>query len=107
MTHKPSNQVGNHNENWKRERQREMEFYNSQPFFGGPTGEKFYNLVKQAIPSVVQASACGGVVGIVVYKKDADAAASILAKMFNVSVKRSESIYTGLITCSVVLFSKK
>lgn len=98
----PKNTTENHTDSWKRERDRQIKFYNEQPFYGSKVAEKMYESVKKIIPSVLQVSHCGPIVSIVTYKQDADKAVNILHKMFNGSPKQNTCPYTDFVTTFVI-----
>ena len=100
MIHTPKNQTENKTYQWFNERQRLTNFYNSTPFYGGAFSETFYNTMKLAIPSIIQAAICGVSISVVVYKRDEDKAAYCLSASFKKKINRSECPYTGFITLS-------
>lgn len=98
----PKNATAGYTESWKRERDRQMKFYQTTPFYGSEHAEKLYKIMKAAIPSLIQASVCGMCVTLTVYKKDEDNAAYLLATAFKKIVNRKDCPYTEYVTISLL-----
>lgn len=93
----PKNSTEGYTEAWKRERERQMKYYQDCPYVG-PLGKRMYDAVKSQIPSLIHASVCGILVSLVVYKQDTDKARHYLAQAFKVPVKQMECPYTEYVT---------
>jgi len=98
----PKNSIKDYTNSYKRERYRQIKFYQDNPSYGGETSKRLYELVKQVIPSLIQASHCGPIIQLTTYKKDSFKARSILANMFKTEVKEKVCPYTQYITTFVI-----
>ncbi len=98
MNPTPKNSTEGYTESWKRERDRQMKFYQETPYYGTEYAKKLYDSIKKAVPSLIQAAVCGVSVSLTVYKQDEDKAAMLLAQAFKKEVKRKECPYTKYMT---------
>lgn len=94
----PKNSTAGYAESWKRERDRQMKFYQDTPYYGSDFAQKLYSTMKQVIPNLIQAAVCGVSISVTTYKQDADKAAHLLAASFKKQIKRKECPYTKYIT---------
>ena len=98
----PKNSTQGYTEVYKKERDRQIKFYQDQPYYGGETGKKLYELAKKIIPSLIQASHCGPIIQLTTYKQDVFKARQILSKMFDTPVKEKICPYTEYVTTFII-----
>lgn len=102
MIHSAKNTTENKTAHWIAERAKQVEYYNSCPSVGGELGVQMYETMKKAIPSIIQASACGVVISVVTYKQDADKAAYLLGQSFKKPIRQTVCPYTDFVTTFLI-----
>lgn len=100
--HTPKNKTAGYTYQWKQERGRLMNYYNAAPYVGSEFGKRLYDTMKKVIPSIIQASVCGIIVSITVYKQDVDKGRHLLSAAFKKPIKETTCPYTEYVTLSLL-----